>query len=103
MIYFNEDYIIIPNLLGIDAENCTIMLHNNVTNEQFNLDVLNDSSNGIYYKFNFDSSSLSPNEYTVTLYDDSSQCLGTFLAQKGISQANMSCFNTATEYIQFEN
>ena len=102
MIYLDNDNIVIPNLLGIDSSNYRLVMKNNVTNEIFTLDASNLSDNDLYYKFNFDSSGLVNNEYTITLYNDSSVCLGQFLAQKGINNMQKVCFDNNTEYIQFE-
>lgn len=101
MIYLDND-IIIPNLLGIDSSSYKLVIHNNVTNQESILDASNTSDNDLYYKFVLDSSGLTQNEYTISLYDDSSQCLGTFLAQKGINKAQKTVFENDTEYIQFE-
>lgn len=102
MIYLNNENIIIPNLLDIDSSNYTLVLKNNVTNETVTLDASNLSDNELYYKFSIDSSSMANNEYTVTLFDDSSVCLGEYLAQKGINNMQKQSFNNDVEYIQFE-
>lgn len=102
MIYLNET-IYIPNLMGVDSSNYRLVLHNNVTNEEFILDVSNDSDNELYYSFVLDTSSMSQNEYTIYLYDASTQYLGKFLAQKGIrSEVKRTSFENDTKYIQFE-
>lgn len=103
MIYLNEN-IYIPNLLGIDSPLYSIEIVNNVTNEKITLDATNISSNELYYQFNLDVSEMPQNEYTIVLYDDSSQCLGKYLAQKGIrSEVKRTSFENDTKYIQFEN
>lgn len=103
MIYLN-DTIYIPNLLGIDSPLYSIEIVNNVTNEKITLDATNISSNELYYQFNLDVSEMPQNEYTIVLYDDSSQCLGKYLAQKGIrSEVKRTSFENDTKYIQFEN
>lgn len=102
MIYLN-DTIYIPNLLGIDSPLYSIEIVNNVTNEKITLDATNISSNELYYQFNLDVSEMPQNEYTIVLYDDSSQCLGKYLAQKGIrSEVKRTSFENDTKYIQFE-
>ena len=102
MIYLDEN-IYIPNLLGIDSSLYSIEIVNNVTNEKITLDASNISSNELYYQFNLDVSGMSQNEYTVVLYDDSSQCLGKYLAQKGIrSEVKRTSFENDTKYIQYE-
>lgn len=102
MIYLDEN-IYIPNLLGIDSSLYSIEIVNNVTNEKIILDASNISNNELYYQFNLDVSGMSQNEYTVVLYDDSSQCLGKYLAQKGISdEVKKTSFENDTKYIQFE-
>ena len=102
MIYLNEN-IYIPNLLGIDSSLYSIEIVNNVTNEKIVLDASNISSNELYYQFNLDVSEMPQNEYTIVLYDDSSQCLGKYLAQKGIrSEVKRTSFENDTKYIQFE-
>ena len=102
MIYL-ENTIYIPNLLGIDSPLYSIEIVNNVTNETLSLDASNLSSNELYYQFNLDVSGMPNNEYTIVLYDDSSQCLGKFLAQKGIvSEVNRTSFENDTKYIQYE-
>ena len=45
MIYLDNGNIIVPNLLGIDSSIYTIVLKNNVTNEEFTLDASNLSDN----------------------------------------------------------
>ena len=103
MIYLDKT-IYIPNLLGIDSPLYSIEIVNNVTNETLSLDASNISNNELYYQFNLDVSGMPNNEYTIVLYDDSSQCLGKFLAQKGIvSEVNRTSFENDTKYIQFEN
>lgn len=103
MIYLDET-IYIPNLLGVDTSLYSIEIVNNVTNEKITLDASNISNNELYYQFNLDVSAMPQNEYTIVLYDDSSQCLGKFLAQKGIrSEVNRTSFENNTKYIQFEN
>ena len=102
MIYLNNDNIVIPNLLGIDSSNYTLVLKNNVTNEQFTLDASNLSDNELYYQFNIDASSMANNEYTIHLYDDASLFLGEFLAQKGINNMQKQSFNNDVEYVVFE-
>lgn len=102
MIYLDEN-IYIPNLLGIDSSLYSIEIVNNVTNDKITLDASNISSNELYYQFSLDVSGLSQNEYTIVLYDDSSQCLGKYLAQKGIrSEVKRTSFENDTKYIQFE-
>ena len=102
MIYFDQN-IYIPNLLGIDSSLYSIEIVNNVTNEKITLDASNISSNELYYQFNLDVSGMPQNEYTIVLYDDSSQCLGKYLAQKGIrSDVKRTSFENDTKYIQFQ-
>ena len=102
MIYLDEN-IYIPNLLGIDSSLYSIEIVNNVTNEKNVIDASNISSNELYYQFNLDVSGMPQNEYTIVLYDDSSQCLGKYLAQKGIrSEVKRTSFENDTKYIQFE-
>lgn len=102
MIYLDEN-IYIPNLLGIDSSLYSIEIVNNVTNEKITLDASNISSNELYYQFNLDVSEMPQNEYTIVLYNDSSQCLGKYLAQKGIrSEVKRTSFENDTKYIQFE-
>lgn len=102
MIYLDEN-IYIPNLLGIDSSLYSIEIMNNVTNEKVILDASNISSNELYYQFSLDVSGMPQNEYTIALYDDSSQCLGKYLAQKGIlSEVKRTSFENDTKYIQFE-
>lgn len=102
MIYLDEN-IYIPNLLGIDSSLYSIEIVNNVTNEKITLDASNISSNELYYQFSLDVSEMPQNEYTIVLYDDSSQCLGKYLAQKGIrSEVKRTSFENDTKYIQFE-
>lgn len=102
MLYLDEN-IYIPNLLGIDSSLYSIEIVNNVTNEKTVLDTSNISSNELYYQFNLDVSGMPQNEYTIVLYDDSSQCLGKYLAQKGIrSEVKRTSFENDTKYIQFE-
>ena len=101
MIYL-DDNIYIPNLLGIDSSLYSIEIVNNVTNDKITLDASNISSNELYYQFNLDVSEMPQNEYTIVLYDDSSQCLGKYLAQKGIrSEVKRTSFENDTQYIQF--
>lgn len=103
MLYLDQN-IYIPNLLGIDSSLYSIEIVNNVTNEKIVLDASNISSNELYYQFNLDVSGMPQNEYTIVLYDDSSQCLGKYLAQKGIrSDVKRTSFENDTKYIQFEN
>ena len=103
MLYLDQN-IYIPNLLGIDSSLYSIEIVNNVTNEKIVLDATNISSNELYYQFNLDVSGMPQNEYTIVLYDDSSQCLGKYLAQKGIrSDVKRTSFENDTKYIQFEN
>lgn len=103
MIYLDQN-IYIPNLLGIDSSLYSIEIVNNVTNQKITLDSTNISSNELYYQFNLDVSGMPQNEYTIVLYDDSSQCLGKYLAQKGIrSEVKRTSFENDTKYIQFEN
>lgn len=103
MLYLEEN-IYIPNLLGIDSSLYSIEIVNNVTNQKITLDASNISSNELYYQFNLDVSGMPQNEYTIVLYDDSSQCLGKYLAQKGIrSEVKRTSFENDTKYIQFEN
>lgn len=102
MIYLDEN-IYIPNLLGIDSSLYSIEIVNNVTNQKITLDASNISSNELYYQFNLDVSGMPQNEYTIILYDDSSQCLGKYLAQKGIrSEVKRTSFENDTKYIQYE-
>lgn len=102
MIYLDEN-IYIPNLLGIDSSLYSIEIVNNVTNEKITIDASNISSNELYYQFNLDVSGMPQNEYTIVLYDDSSQCLGKYLAQKGIrSEVKRTSFENDTKYIQYE-
>ena len=102
MLYLDEN-IYIPNLLGIDSSLYSIEIVNNVTNEKITLDASNISSNELYYQFNLDVSGMPQNEYTIVLYDDSSQCLGKYLAQKGIrSEVKRTSFENDTKYIEFE-
>lgn len=102
MIYLDKN-IYIPNLLGIDSSLYSIEIVNNVTNEKITLDATNISSNELYYQFNLDVSEMPQNEYTIVLYDDSSQCLGKYLAQKGIrSEVKRTSFENDTKYIQYE-
>ena len=102
MIYLSDN-IYIPNLLGIDSSLYSIEIVNNVTNEKITLDATNISSNELYYQFNLDVSEMPQNEYTIVLYDDSSQCLGKYLAQKGIrSEVKRTSFENDTKYIQYE-
>ena len=102
MLYLDNN-IYIPNLLGIDSSLYSIEIVNNVTNEKITLDASNISSNELYYQFNLDVSGMPQNEYTIVLYDDSSQCLGKYLAQKGIrSEVKRTSFENDTKYIQFE-
>lgn len=103
MIYLDSSIITIPNLLNIESEHYTLELKNNVTNETVTLDASNLSDNELYYQFSIDASGMANNEYTVSLYDDSSVCLGSFIAQKGISTVQRTTFDVNTEYIQFEN
>lgn len=103
MIYLDSSIITLPNLLDIDSSVYTIELRNNVTNEKVTLDASNLSDNELYYQFSLDSSSLSPNEYTITLFDSSANNLGTYLAQKGINKKEHTVFNNDTTYVQFEN
>ena len=103
MLYLDQN-IYIPNLLGIDSSLYSIEIVNNVTNEKITIDASNISSNELYYQFNLDVSGMPQNEYTIVLYDDSSQCLGKYLAQKGIrSEVKRTSFENNTKYIQFEN
>ena len=102
MLYLDEN-IYIPNLLGIDSSLYSIEIVNNVTNEKITIDTSNISSNDLYYQFNLDVSGMPQNEYTIVLYDDSSQCLGKYLAQKGIrSEVKRTSFENDTKYIQYE-
>ena len=102
MLYLDQN-IYIPNLLGIDSSLYSIEIVNNVTNEKITLDASNISSNELYYQFNLDVSGMPQNEYTIVLYDDSSQCLGKYLAQKGIrSEVKRTSFENDTKYIEFE-
>lgn len=102
MIYLDSSNIILPNLLGTESGHFILEFKNNVTNETVTLQSLNYSDNELYYQFNIDASSMANNEYTVTLYDDSSQCLGVYLAQKGINKTNKTSFDNDTEYIVFK-
>lgn len=98
-----DQNIYIPNLLGIDSSLYSIEIVNNVTNEKIIIDATNISSNELYYQFNLDVSGMPQNEYTIVLYDDSSQCLGKYLAQKGIrSDVKRTSFENDTKYIQYE-
>ena len=102
MLYLDEN-IYIPNLLGIDSSLYSIEIVNNVTNQKITIDASNISSNDLYYQFNLDVSEMPQNEYTIVLYDDSSQCLGKYLAQKGIrSEVKRTSFENDTKYIQYE-
>ena len=102
MLYLDQN-IYIPNLLGIDSSLYSIEIVNNVTNEKNVIDASNISSNELYYQFNLDVSGMPQNEYTIVLYDDSSQCLGKYLAQKGIrSEVKRTSFENDTKYIQFQ-
>ena len=102
MLYLDQN-IYIPNLLGINSSLYSIEMMNNVTNEKITLDASNISSNELYYQFNLDVSGMPQNEYTIVLYDDSSQCLGKYLAQKGIrSDVKRTSFENDTKYIQYE-
>ena len=102
MLYLDQN-IYIPNLLGIDSSLYSIEIVNNVTNEKITLDASNISSNELYYQFNLDVSGMPQNEYTIVLYDDSSQCLGKYLAQKGIrNDVKRTSFENDTKYIQYE-
>ena len=102
MLYLDEN-IYIPNLLGIDSSLYSIEIVNNVTNEKTILDASNISNNELYYQFNLDVLGMPQNEYTIVLYDDSSQCLGKYLAQKGIrNDVKRTSFENDTKYIQFE-
>ena len=102
MLYLDEN-IYIPNLLGVDSSLYSIEIVNNVTNEKTILDASNISNNELYYQFNLDVSEMSQNEYTIVLYDDSSQCLGKYLAQKGLrSEVKRTSFENDTKYIQYE-
>lgn len=103
MIYLDSSIITIPNLLNIESEHYTLELKNNVTNETVTRDASNISDNELYYQFIIDASGMANNEYTVSLYDDSSVCLGSFIAQKGIrSEVKRTSFENDTEYIQFD-
>lgn len=102
MIYLFSDTVTIPNLYNIDSSTYHIEFKNNVTNEIFTLDASNLSCNKLYYSFNIDSSCLSQNEYTMNVYDDASTFLGSFLAQKGIGEAEHTSFENDTEYKEFE-
>lgn len=102
MIYLDSSNIILPNLLNTYSSSYILVVKNNVTNEEFTQDASNLSDNDLYYSFELDSSSMANNEYTITLYDDSSQCLGVYLAQKGINKQNSSVFNNEVNYIQFD-
>ena len=102
MLYLDQN-IYIPNLLGIDSSLYSIEIVNNVTNEKITLDASNISNNELYYQFNLDVSGMPQNEYTIVLYGDSSQCLGKYLAQKGIrSEVKRTSFENDTKYIQYE-
>ena len=102
MLYLDSSIITIPNLLNIESEHYTLELKNNVTNETVTRDASNISDNELYYQFIIDASGMANNEYTVSLYDDSYQCLGKYLAQKGISSyKDVSSFLDDTQYIQF--
>ena len=103
MIYLDSSIITIPNLLAIDSSEYTLAIQNNITNKIITLDTTNISSNELYYQFNLDVSGMPQNEYTIVLYDDSSQCLGKYLAQKGIrSEVKRTSFENDTKYIQYE-
>ena len=103
MLYLDSSIITIPNLLNIESEHYTLELKNNVTNETVTRDASNISDNELYYQFIIDASGMANNEYTVSLYDDSSQCLGKYLAQKGIrSDVKRTSFENDTKYIQFQ-
>lgn len=102
MIYLDSSIITIPNLLAIESSEYTLVIRNNITNIIHLYNTENVSENELYYQFNIDTSTLANNEYTVSLYDDSSQCLGKYLAQKGISSyKDVSSFINDTQYIQF--
>lgn len=103
MIFLDSSIITIPNLLNIESEHYTLELKNNVTNETVTLDASNLSDNELYYQFSIDASGMANNEYTVSLYDSSANCLGSFLSQKGINNIDRTVFNNDTQYIQFEN
>lgn len=102
MIYLDSSNIILPNLLDTDSSSYVLVFKNNVTNEKFALDASNISDNDLYFKFNIDASAMANDEYTVALYDSSLQCIGTYLAQKGINKVHKTSFNNDTEYIVFE-
>ena len=104
MIYLKNENIIIPNICGIYSDEYTLVLKNNVTNEEFEFTVKNESENNFYYSFKVDTSNLPDNEYTITLstvIDEETVSLGIYLAQKGINKAQKTSFNSDTEYIQF--
>lgn len=103
MIYLDSSIITIPNLLAIESSEYTLVIQNNITNIIHLYNAENVSENELYYQFNIDTSALANNEYTVSLYDDSSVCLGSFIAQKGINNIDRTVFNNDTQYIQFEN
>ncbi len=105
MIYLKDENIIIPNICGIYSDEYTLVLKNNVTNEEFEYTVQDESVNNFYYSFNIDTSNLPDNEYTIsltTVKDEKTVSLGIFLAQKGINKAQKTSFNIDTEYTQFD-
>lgn len=103
MIYLDSSIITIPNILAIDSSEYTLAIRNNITNVIYLYNTENVSENELYYQFNIDTSVFDNNEYTIVLYDDSSQCLGKYLAQKGIrSDVKRTSFENDTKYIQFQ-
>lgn len=106
MIYLiNDENIIIPNICDIISDEFTLVLKNNVTNEEVEYTVQNESENDLYYSFSIDMSTLPNNEYTLklsTIIDGELVSLGTFLAQKSINKSQKPSFDIDTEYIQFD-
>lgn len=77
MIYLDNDseYIIIPNLMGLDVRRAKGLVTNNVTNEKVIGYGTNSSDNPLYMKFVFAEGWLNQfpdNEYTVSIeaYND---------------------------------
>lgn len=112
MIYLDNDseYIIFPNLLGLDIHSVKGIIRNNVTNYTDTGYGTNSSSNPNYLKFVFQEGWLQyfpDNEYTVDLYaliEEEWIFIGKYLVQKGISTVkNSSVFENNTTYVQFEN
>ena len=105
MIYLKNKNIIIPNICDIYSDEYTLVLKNNVTNEEVEYTVQNESENNFYYSFKVDTSNLPDNEYTLklsTIIDGELVSLGTYLAQKGINKSQKISFDIDTEYIQFD-